>query len=265
MVLIFRRRHFATRLCSSHPEVYHRASSVDFFSFPALLLRFPMLLTQTVGQTGSILLFLPFGHGLLETVLGRPRPFPPTFSMKPPGTLLFLVLGRFVLSLCSILALPHTGASHRSVPVFRPIPNSEVSGQGAADKLLPLRPSPPLPQAATPQLDSKLKPRPEGQAPPPPLAGPAPHSPEASPRARRLLGAGGEGRCRVGRGVASPPLWPRWPSAGGMGSLRRRQPGRSRDPGAQGWRLHLHQGLHLRRDRPPHSAPLITAIPPPPE
>lgn len=85
MVLIFRKRHFATRLCSSHPEVYHRASSVnvvDFYSFPALLLRFPMLLTQTVGQTGSILLFLPLCHGLLETVLGRPWPFPSTFSMK---------------------------------------------------------------------------------------------------------------------------------------------------------------------------------------
>lgn len=226
-----------------------------------------MLLTQTVGQTGSILLFLPLCHGLLETVLGRPWPWPSTFSMKPRAPCFFwysvaLFCPSVPLSLCSILAIPCTGASHRSVPVFQPIPNSEVSGQGAAEKLLPLRPSPPLPQTATPQLESKLKPRPESQAPPPPLAGPAPHSPEASPRARRLLGAGGEGRCRVGRGVASPPLWPRWPSAGGMGSLRRRQPGRSRDPGAQGWRLHLHQGLHLRRDRPPHRAPLITAIPP---
>lgn len=65
------------------------------------------------------------------------------------------------------------------------------------------------------------------------------------------------------RGGESPTL-AQVAQRGWMGSLRRRrQPGRSRDPGAQRWRLHLHQGLHLRRDRPPHRAPPITTIPPP--
>lgn len=233
MVLIFRKRHFATRLCSCHPEVgkpYHRASSVDFFSFPALFLRFPMLLTQTVGQTGSILLFLP---------LSRPPGDSPRQALAFSSNILNEAPGHLAFSGSRSLCFVPL------VPLFNP-----------------LRTQPAPPPGCDSPLDSKLKPRPEGQAPPPPLAGPAPHSPEASPRARRLLGVGGEGRCRVGRGVASPPLWPRWPSAGGMGSLRRRQPGRSRDLGAQGWRLHLHQGLHLRRDRPPHRAPFLTAIPP---
>jgi hypothetical protein len=69
---------------------------------------------------------------------------------------------------------------------------------------------------------------------------------------------------RVGwekRGEESPTLV-QVAHRGGMGSLRRRQPDRCPDLGAQRWRLHLHQGLHLRRDRPPRRAPPITAISP---
>lgn len=186
-----------------------------------------------------ILLLLPPLAGLPGLVLGRPGSPPPrppaTFSMQPPGTLLFLAPGRFVGSLCpSALpqpSLPHASRCPSSAPLLTclpPPPLYQPPTLRSRAKVLQTRaPGPSRPQLARPPLPSpppgcgspplpataaesqKPKPRPAGQAPPPARAGPAPRSPEAAPRARGLVGAGGEGpRASVGRaggGADGPP------------------------------------------------------------
>lgn len=106
MVLIFRKRHFATRLCSSHPEVYHRASSVvsllssGFFFLPSLASQVPYA-SHSNSRTDRL-------HSVVSPPLSRPPGDSPRQALalafnilnEAPGTLLFLVLGRFVLPLC---------------------------------------------------------------------------------------------------------------------------------------------------------------------
>lgn len=158
----------------------------------------------------------------------------------------------------------------RSLP---PPPQSWASRQTPQGQPLSFGPRPradPLavsPASGRPHASS---PSPSGPAPPaeaPPTAlrpSPAPHSPEAAPRALRLGCERGDGIGGDGGGAAGVPhSGPGSPVRGEWGSLRRWQPGRSRVAGAQRRWLHIHQQLHLKRDGPPCKHPPITAVSPP--
>lgn len=219
----------------------------------------------------------------------RPNPRVPRFFAQVPSASPFSLL-----SLCPNPAVLRRGASRTPAPALSSVlcldPSPAFLGP-LRPCCLPLNPGalrqapsgqlPPLGPQPTRRPSSRVPPRTRlpslhAQAPQaPPLAteAPPPRFAQAPPlthlrqlRARAGWGGEGEGTVlgRGGRGGGGPPLWPGRPSAGGVESLRRRQPGRSRGPGVQRRRLHLHQRLHLRRDRPPPHNPPITAVPPPP-